>query len=124
MPKAPSARRHVRRRKILKAAKGYWGRRSKLFRPAKDAVAKALVYAYRDRRRRRRDFRTLWITRISAACRAHGTRYSVFMHGLARAEVRIDRKALSNLAIEDPAAFERLVETALAALAEKQAAGT
>ena len=122
MPRAVSARRHVRRRKILKAAKGYWGRRSKLFRPAKDAVARALVYAYRDRRRRRRDFRTLWITRISAACRAHGTRYSVFMHGLAQAGVTIDRKALSNLAIQDPGAFTRLVELALAAVAEKQVA--
>ena len=112
MPRAGSGRRHARRRKILKSAKGYWGRRSKLFRPAKDAVAKALAYSYRDRRRRKRDFRSLWIARISAACRAQGTRYSEFMHGLALAEVNLNRKALSNLAIEDPAAFAKLVTVA------------
>ena len=112
MPRAVSNRRHQRRRKILKQAKGYWGRRSKLFRPAKDAVAKALTYAYRDRRQRRRDMRRLWISRISAACREHGTRYSVFMHGLSEAEVVINRKALSNMAIEDPKAFAELVAVA------------
>ena len=116
MPRAGSGRRHARRRKIIKSAKGYWGRRSKLFRPAKDAVAKALVYAYRDRRRRKRDFRSLWIARISAACRAHGTRYSVFMHGLSLAQVGLDRKALSNLAIQDPEAFSKLVDISRAAV--------
>ena len=112
MPRAVSNRRHQRRRKILKQAKGYWGRRSKLFRPAKDAVAKSLTYAYRDRRQRRRDMRRLWIARISAACREHGTRYSAFMHGLTEAGVQINRKALSNMAIEDPAAFAELIAVA------------
>ena len=116
MPRAGSGRRHARRRKILKSAKGYWGRRSKLFRPAKDAVSKALAYSYRDRRRRKREFRTLWIARISAACREQGTRYSEFMHGLSLAEVSLDRKALSNLAIEDPAAFAELVRVAREAI--------
>ena len=115
MPRAVSNRRHQRRRKILKQAKGYWGRRSKLFRPAKDAVAKSLTYAYRDRRQRRRDMRRLWIARISAACREHGTRYSAFMHGLTEAGVQINRKALSNMAIEDPAAFGELIAVAAGA---------
>jgi len=112
MPRPVSNRRHQRRRKILKQAKGYWGRRSKLFRPAKDAVAKALTYSYRDRRRRKRDMRRLWITRISAACRENGTRYSEFMHGLAVARVELNRKALSNMAIEDPSAFLELIVVA------------
>ena len=121
MPRAVGNRRHQRRRKILKQAKGYWGRRSKLFRPAKDAVAKSLTYAYRDRRQRRRNMRRLWIARISAACREHGTRYSVFMHGLAAAGVQLNRKALSNMAIEDPDAFVQLV--ALAASKSSTTAG-
>ena len=116
MPRAASGRRHARRRKILKSAKGYWGRRSKLFRPAKDAVAKALVYAYRDRRRRKREFRSLWIARISAACKSYDTRYSVFMHGLSLAKINLDRKSLSNLAIEDPKAFAEIVELSLEAV--------
>lgn len=124
MPRAGSGRRHARRRKILRLAKGYWGRRSKLFRPAKDAVAKALAYSYRDRRRRKRDFRKLWIARISAACRAQGMRYSEFMHGLALAQVNLNRKALSNLAIQDPEAFAQLVETARGAVrAQPEEAG-
>ena len=120
MPRAGSGRRHARRRKILKSAKGYWGRRSKLFRPAKDAVAKALAYSYRDRRRRKREFRTLWIARISAACRERGTRYSEFMHGLTLAQVNLDRKALSNLAIQDPDAFAELVQVARGAIQSRQ----
>jgi large subunit ribosomal protein L20 len=112
MPRAiDGTRRSHRRSKILKHAKGYWGRRSNLFRTAKDAVAKSLAYAYRDRRNKKRDFRALWITRISAAARQHGLTYSTLMHGLALADIRINRKALSNLAIEDPAAFAALVET-------------
>jgi large subunit ribosomal protein L20 len=112
MPRAiDGTRRGSRRSKILKHAKGYWGRRSNLFRTAKDAVAKSLAYAYRDRRNKKRDFRALWITRISAAARQHGLTYSTLMHGLALADIRINRKALSNLAIEDPAAFAALVET-------------
>lgn len=103
-------RRHDRRKKILKQTKGYTGSRSKLFRTAKDAAAKAGAYAYRDRKRRKRDFRRLWITRISAACRAEDLSYSKFMKGLADAEIQLNRKALSNMAIEDPGAFKALVE--------------
>lgn len=113
MPRAvDGTRRKDRRVKILRDAKGYWGRRSTLFRTAKDAVAKGQVYAYRDRRQKKRDFRALWVARISAACRNEGMNYSRFINGLKRAEVTINRKALSNLAIEDPDAFRTLVETA------------
>ena len=108
---------HAKRRKILKQTKGYWGRRSKLYRTAKDALAKAGMYAYRDRRRRKGEFRRLWIARISAACRQHDLRYSQFMHGLSRAGITLNRKALSNLAIEDPVAFEAIVRKARAELA-------
>lgn len=117
MPRAvDGTRRKDRRQKILKQAKGYRGRRSKLFRTAKDAVTKAGSYAYRDRRRKKRDFRKLWITRISAACRAQDMTYSRFINGLTKAEIQINRKALSNLAIEDPDAFKELVDKARAAL--------
>ncbi len=113
MPRAvDGTRRKDRREKILRDAKGYWGRRSKLHRTAKDAVAKSGMYAYRDRRQRKRDFRRLWIARISAACRNEGVTYSRFMSGLRRADIALNRKALSNLAIEDPDAFRSLVETA------------
>ncbi|NBF39765.1 MAG: 50S ribosomal protein L20 [Spirochaetes bacterium] len=113
MPRAvDGTRRKDRRNKILKQAKGYWGRRSKLHRTAKDAVAKSLQYAYRDRRARKRDFRRLWVTRISAACRAEGLSYSRFIEGLNKADIQVNRKALSNMAIEDPSAFKQLVETA------------
>ena len=105
-------RRKDRRQSILKHAKGYWGRRSKLFRTAKDAVAKGLQYAYRDRRAKKRDFRQLWITRISAACREEGMSYSRFINGLSKAEIALNRKALSNMAIEDRESFKALVETA------------
>ena len=117
MPRAvDGTRRKNRRKKILKSAKGYKGRRSKLYRTAKDAVAKAGQYAYRDRRRKKRDFRRLWITRISAACRAENMNYSRFINGLAISKIHINRKALSNLAIEDPEAFKELVEKARGAL--------
>lgn len=113
MPRAvDGARRKNRRKKITSQAKGYWGRRKNAFRTAKDAVAKGLAYAYRDRRVRRREFRRLWIARISAACRENGITYSRFIQGLNKAEYAIDRKALSNLAIEDPTAFAAVVETA------------
>ena len=105
-------RRKKRRQKLLKHAKGYWGRRSNLFRTAKDAVAKSLAYAYRDRRNKKRNFRALWITRISAMCRQQGMSYSQFMHGLSLAGITVNRKALSNMAIEDPNAFAALVEKA------------
>ncbi len=113
MPRvANGTRRHERRKKILQQAKGYWGRRSKLFRTAKDAVAKAQSYAYRDRRQKKRDFRALWITRISAACKTHDISYSRLIDGLKKSNVELNRKALSNMAIEDPAAFAAVVETA------------
>lgn len=105
-----------RRKKILKLAKGYRGGRSKLFRTAKNAVIKALTYAYRDRRRRKRDFRRLWIVRINAASRACGMPYSRFMKGLQLANVQLDRRVLAKLAIEDSAAFAHLVDTAKSAL--------
>jgi len=113
MPRAVDGRRRRnRRRKILQQAKGFWGGRRKLFRVAKGAVAKAGQYAYRDRKARKGEFRTLWIARISAMCRSHGMTYSEFMQGLRLAEIGLNRKALSNLAIEDPAAFEALLDKA------------
>ena len=117
MPRAvDGTRRHDRRKKILKSAKGFFGRRKSNFRTAKDAVTKAGQYAYRDRKRRKRDFRRLWITRISAACRNQDITYSRFINGLNKAGVEVNRKAISNLAIEDPNAFEALVTTAKEAL--------
>ncbi len=117
MPRAvDGTRRKDRRRKITSQTKGYWGRRKNLYRTAKDALTKAGEYAYRDRKVRRRDFRRLWIARINAACRAEGITYSRFIEGLTKAEVQINRKALSNLAIEDRDAFRELVSTAQAQL--------
>ena len=113
MPRAiDGTKRKKRRQKLLKHAKGFWGRRSNLNRTAKDAVAKSLAYAYRDRRNKKRSFRALWITRISAACRQEGMSYSSFVHGLELAGVQINRKALSNMAIEDQKAFSALVAKA------------
>ena len=103
-----------RRRKILQAAKGYRGTRSKLFRVAKQAVIKAGQYAYRDRRVKKREFRALWITRISAACGSRGISYSHFMGGLKQADVFLNRKMLSEVAIADSVAFDKLVELARA----------
>jgi large subunit ribosomal protein L20 len=94
-----------RRKKVLKQAKGFRGGRSKLFRTAADAVDKALMYAYRDRRVRKRDFRRLWISRINAAARMNGTTYSKFIHGLKRAGIELDRKVLAEMAVADPAGF-------------------
>ena len=99
-----------RRKKILKLAKGYWGSKSKHFRVANQAVMKSLSYAYTGRRLKKRDFRSLWITRISAACKLNGLNYSTFMHGLKQAGVEINRKMLSEMAISDPGAFTRLTE--------------
>jgi len=101
-----------RRKKILKLAKGYRGGRGKLYRSAADAVDKALQYAYRDRRARKRDFRKLWIARINAAARLNNLSYSRFMQGLKRAQVEIDRKILAELAISDPDAFSQLAAIA------------
>ena len=101
-----------RRKKVLKLAKGFRGGRSKLFRTAADAVDKSLMYAYRDRRQRKRDFRRLWIARINAAARINKLSYSKFMHGLKLANVNLDRKVLANLAITDPAGFAKVAELA------------
>ncbi len=104
----------ARRKKILKMAKGYVGGRSRLYRSAVDAVHRALAYAYRDRRARKRDFRRLWITRINAAARAHGLSYSVLMDALKKAHIELDRKILADLAVRDPGAFSKIVEKAKA----------
>ncbi|MDR0644519.1 MAG: 50S ribosomal protein L20 [Treponema sp.] len=104
------------RKKILKLAKGYWGRRHSNYKTAKDAVAMALSYAYRDRKDKKGDFRQLWITRINAACRSEGISYSHFIHGLNKAGIVINRKALSNMAIEDIEAFKAVAAEAKAAL--------
>lgn len=101
-----------RKKKVLKQAKGYWGGRSRLFRTAREAVDRAQVYAYRDRRQRKRDFRRLWITRINAAARINGMSYSQLIHGLDKAEIGINRKVLADLAVRDPAAFTAVVEQA------------
>ena len=108
----PATRR--RRRRILRAAKGYRGTRSKLFRVAKQAVIKAGQYAYRDRRVKKREFRALWTTRLSAACSSRGLSYSHFISGLKRANVFLNRKMLSEVAIADAPAFDKLVELARA----------
>jgi large subunit ribosomal protein L20 len=109
-------RRKDHRKKILKIAKGYWGRRHSNYKVAKDAVAKALSDAYKDRRDKKGVFRTLWIARINAACRAQDITYSRFIEGLAKANVIVDRKLLADLAIRDMAAFTAVVDTAKAAL--------
>ncbi len=106
-----------RHKKILSMTKGQWGTRSKLFRRANEAMMKSYWYAYRDRRNRKRDFRRLWIARINAATRMHGLSYSRFMHGLRVAEVKLDRKALADLAVRDEAAFAAVVGVAKNALA-------
>ena len=100
-----------RHNKVLDAAKGYRGAHSKLFKQAHEAVMHAGQYAYRDRRVRKRDFRQLWIARINAACRMNGTTYSVFINNLHRSGIELDRKAMAELAVHDPAAFTQLVQT-------------
>lgn len=105
-----------RRKKVLKLAKGYWGAKSKHFKMAKEAVMKSGNYAYIGRKQKKRDFRRLWITRISAACRANDINYSTFMNGLKKAGITLNRKMLSEIAIADAAAFTALVEKAKAAL--------
>jgi len=101
-----------RRKKVLKLAKGFRGGRSKLYRTAADAVDKALMYAYRDRKARKRDFRQLWITRINAAARMNNLSYSKFMHGLKLAGIQLDRKVLAELAISDPGGFAQIAKLA------------
>ena len=107
---------HARHKKIIKQAKGYYGRRKNVFRAAVQAVEKAGQYAYRDRRQRKRNFRALWIQRINAAARALGLTYGRFINGLDKAGVEIDRKVLADLAVREPEAFRSLVDTAKAAL--------
>ncbi len=125
MPRAtnsPASRK--RRKRILKKAKGFRGGRSKLLTTAKDAVRKAQQYAYRDRKNRKRTFRALWIQRINAACRAEGLTYSRFMEGLKAAEIDLDRKVLSDMAVHDAGAFEAIVKHAKEALDQKRSAAS
>ncbi|MBY0501539.1 MAG: 50S ribosomal protein L20 [Alphaproteobacteria bacterium] len=108
---------HARHKKILKLAKGYRGRSKSCYRIALQRVEKALQYAYRDRRNRKRDFRGLWIQRINAGAREHGLTYSRFVNGLTKAGIEIDRKVLADLAVREPVAFKAIVEQAQNALA-------
>jgi large subunit ribosomal protein L20 len=109
---------HARHKKIIKMASGYRGRSKNCFRTAIQRVEKALQYAYRDRRTKKRDFRGLWIQRINAAVREHGLTYSQFIHGIAKAGIEVDRKVMADLAAREPVAFKALVDQAGAALAK------
>src|SRR5665213_1808394 len=118
MPRVRSNVARLKRKKqIMKAARGNFGGRSKLWKAAKETVEKGWVYAYRDRKVKKRDFRTLWIIRINAAAHENGLSYSVLMNGLKKAGIEVDRKILSDLAISDPAAFTMLADKAKSALA-------
>jgi len=108
--------RRRRHKRLLKQAKGFYSGRRKHFRKAKEQLERSLVYAYRDRRNRKRDFRKLWITRINAACRLNGISYSKFIHALKKANIELDRKILADLAMNDAPAFAKVVETAKKAL--------
>jgi len=110
-------RKKERRKKILKLAKGYWGAKSRNYRTAKEAVEKSLLYAYRDRRNRKRDFRRLWIIRLKAASEANGLSYNRFIHGLKKLGVELDRRVLAELAVQNPATFSRIVERIKEAIA-------
>jgi large subunit ribosomal protein L20 len=103
---------HAKHKKVLKKARGYYGRRKNTIRVAKQAVEKAMQYAYRDRKRKKRTFRALWIQRINAAVRAHGLTYGRFIHGLEQAGIAVDRKTLADIAVKDAAAFQALVARA------------
>ena len=107
-----------KRRKIMKLSKGYFGAKSKLYRVARQAVMKSLSYAYVGRKRKKRDFRKLWIARINAACRLNGMSYSTFMHGLKLADINLNRKVLADMAVNDAAGFTALTEAATAKLAK------
>ncbi|MFN8186932.1 MAG: 50S ribosomal protein L20 [Gaiellales bacterium] len=111
-----------KRKKVLSEAKGYWGQKHLSYRKAKEQLLKSDVYAYRDRRNKKRTFRRLWIMRINAAARQNGLSYNQFVNGLHRANIELDRKVLADLAVEDPAAFAKLAEQAKAALGAEQAA--
>ena len=118
MPRVKSNVARLRRKKqIMKAARGAYGGRSKLWKPAKETVERGWRYAYRDRKNKKRDFRRLWITRINAAAHENAMTYSVFMNGLRKAQIELDRKVLADMAVADPASFATLVEQARAALA-------
>jgi large subunit ribosomal protein L20 len=117
MPRATNAvARHRKKKRYMKAARGYWGARSKLWRIAKNAVERGWSYSYRDRKQRKRELRRLWITRINAATRQHDMSYSRFINGLKQAGIEVNRKVLADLAIRDPAAFGELVGQAKARL--------
>ena len=117
MPRAKGGpKTRARRKRVLNLAEGYWGAKSKLFRSATEAVDRALKYAYRDRKARKRDFRRLWIARINAAAREQGMSYSVLMNGLKKADIQVDRKVLSDIAIFDKPAFAQFVAQAKASL--------
>jgi len=107
---------HKKRRKVLEQAKGYWGRKSTHYRYAKEQVEHSLVYAYRDRKNRKRVFRRLWIMRINAGARSHGLSYNQFVAGCKKANIELDRKVLADIAVEDPAAFAGIAAQAKAAL--------
>ncbi len=109
---AVATKRH--RKRVLKAAEGQWGGRSKFYKRAKESVAKGMMYSYRDRKAKKRDFRVLWIARINAACRLNGTTYSRFIQGLKKTKILLDRKVLADLAVTDPKVFTKLVEAAKA----------
>ena len=117
MPRATNRVASRKRRKaIMGMAKGYWGRRKNVYTVAKNAVEKALQYQYRDRRARKRQFRRLWITRITAAVQSHGMRYSQFIHGVQKAGIKLNRKELSEMAIHDPATFGAICGQAKSAI--------
>ncbi len=115
------AARNQAKKRLFKKVKGFVGGRRRLLRTAKETLIHSGVYAYRDRRNRKREFRSLWIIRINAACRERGLRYSQFICGLTKAQIGLDRKILAELAVKDPQAFDAVVEAAKAALAEKAA---
>lgn len=108
--------RRKKKNRLFKEAKGFWGGRSRLWRTVTESLVRARAYAFRDRRTKKREYRALWITRITAACMPHGLRYSEFMHGLALAQIGLNRKMLSELAIREPAVFEEIVATAKKAI--------
>jgi len=115
MPKVKHAvAAHRRKKRIMKLAEGQWGGRSRFHKRAMESVAKGMMYSYRDRKARKRDFRSLWIVRINAACRENGISYSRFMQGLKKAKIALDRKALSEIAVSDAKAFSKIAELAKA----------
>ena len=114
---------HAKHKKVLKKARGYYGRRKNTIRVAKQAVERAMQYSYRDRKRKKRTFRALWIQRINAAVREHGLTYGRFMHGLTRAGIAVDRKTLADNAVKDAAALKALVARAAAQVRDETAAG-